>query len=336
MDKRITVAHGGGGKLTHSLITGIFHKYFDNPLLLQNGDAAVFKVSEGEMSFSTDGYVITPWRFRGGNIGKLAVCGTVNDLAVSGAVPMYLSCGFIIEEGFELDSLEEIAASMAAAAKEAGISIVTGDTKVVPKGAADHVFIHTSGVGMLPRNVSISPSRIKEGDAVIISGTMGDHGTAIMLEREGFPIQSPVSSDCAPLNGMIREVTSKFGDKVHMMRDPTRGGVAATLNEIAEGLNFGIRLNEEQLPVKKEVVGICGMLGFDPLYIANEGKVLFIVPGEISDGVLEVLRSSRYGKDAAVIGCIESRYPGKVYLDTILGGSRIVDMPVGDQLPRIC
>lgn len=336
MSDIITLAHGSGGKLTHRLISEMFHKYFKNDMLLEAGDSAVFQVAGGKLAFTTDSYVITPIFFNGGNIGKLSICGTVNDLAVSGAKALYLSCGFIIEEGFELSKLEEIVKSMADTAAEAGVSIVTGDTKVVQKGAVDKIFINTSGIGIIPEGISISPSNIKAGDKVIISGTIGDHGTAILLEREKFNINSSLKSDCAPLNNMLHDVCNRFGSSVHVLRDPTRGGVATTLNEIAFDKSLGIKLIEDSLPVRNEVTGVCEMLGLDPLYMANEGKALLIVEDKYCDSVLEVLKKHNYGKDAAIIGEIVEQYPGKVFLETLTGGNRIVDMLVCDQIPRIC
>ncbi|MCX7708294.1 MAG: hydrogenase expression/formation protein HypE [Clostridia bacterium] len=332
----ITLAHGSGGKLTHNLISELFHKYFSNDLLLESGDAAVFDIDKGRMAFTTDSYVITPIFFKGGNIGKLAVCGTVNDLAVSGAKPLYLSCGFILEEGFPVKELEEIVKSMAETALEAGVAIVTGDTKVVQKGGADRLFINTSGVGVIADGISYSPSKIQEGDKIIISGTMGDHGTAILLEREKFQVQSSIQSDCAPLSGMIDAVLKKFGSAVRVMRDPTRGGVATTLNELVKDRSIGIRISEDELPVKDEVKGICEMLGLEPLYMANEGKILLAVDSEVCEEILKIMKEHPYGRDAAVIGEAVKDYPGKVFMHTLTGGNRIIDMLVGDQLPRIC
>ncbi len=290
----------------------------------------------GQMAFTTDSYVIHPLFFRGGNIGKLAICGTVNDLAVCGAIPKYMSCGWIIEEGFPLGELEEIAESMAATAREAGVFIVTGDTKIVPRGCADKLFLNTSGVGFIPEGLRLSPALIRPGDQVIVTGTIGDHGTAILIEREQLQVETGLASDCAPLNGMLERVTASMGGAVRLMRDPTRGGVATTLNEFTEGQDFGIRLEEHALPVKGEVSGLCGMLGMDPLYIANEGKALLIVDGAQADQAMELLRSHPCGREAAVIGEVVADHPGKVYMRTLAGGHRIIDMLVGDQLPRIC
>ncbi|AHV97390.1 hydrogenase expression/formation protein HypE [Paenibacillus sabinae] len=336
MSEIITLAHGSGGKLTHQLIQGIFQKHFRNDWLLEGGDSAVLETLPGQMAFTTDSYVIHPLFFRGGNIGKLAVCGTVNDLAVCGAIPKYISCGWIIEEGFPLGELEEIAESMAATAQEAGVFIVTGDTKIVPRGCADKLFLNTSGVGFIPKGLRLAPALIRPGDQVIVTGTIGDHGTAILIEREQLQVETGLASDCAPLNGMLERVTASMGGAVRLMRDPTRGGVATTLNEFTEGQDFGIRLEEHALPVKGAVSGLCGMLGMDPLYIANEGKAVLIVDGAQAERAMELLRSHPNGQDATVIGEVVADHPGKVYMRTLAGGHRIIDMLVGDQLPRIC
>lgn len=336
MDERITLAYGSGGKLTHQLISTLFYRYFGNDLLLEGGDSAVFETQNGRMAFTTDSYVISPVFFKGGNIGKLAVCGTVNDLAVSGAVPRYLSCSFIIEEGLKLEDLESIVKSMADTAKEAGVSIVTGDTKVVQKGCADRIFINTAGIGLIPSNVNFSVKNIRKGDKIILSGTMGDHGSAILLEREGLNIQSNIASDCAPLNLLLQPVIRKYSGDIRVMRDPTRGGVATTLNELIGGSGLSINLCEDAMPVREEVKGVCEMLGMDPLYMANEGKVLIIADGDQADGIVTLLKESPYGKDAAIIGTVTDHFPDKVYISTLAGGSRIVDMLTGDQLPRIC
>lgn len=336
MSEYITLAHGSGGKLTHRLIADVFYKYFGNELLLEGSDSAVFNIDSGRMAFTTDSYVISPVFFKGGNIGKIAVCGTVNDLTVSGACPRYLSCGFIIEEGFRLQDLEAIAESMAETAKEAGVQLVTGDTKVVQKGCADKIFINTAGIGSVPDYVNLSAKNIKAGDKIILTGTMGDHGTAILLERENLRVQSSIASDCAPLNSMIGPVLKKYASAFRVMRDPTRGGVATALNELISGTGLSISLNENFLPVKEEVKGICEMLGMDPLYMANEGKALIIADESLADNILEALKESSYGKNASIIGTVLDEYPNKVIINTILGGHRIVDMLTGDQLPRIC
>lgn len=336
MDDVISLAYGSGGKLTHRLINDLFYQYFSNETLLEGGDSAVFQPETGRLAFTTDSYVISPIFFRGGNIGKLAVCGTVNDLTVSGAVPRYLSCGFIIEEGLKFEELEQIVQSMAETAKLAGIGIVTGDTKVVQKGCADHVFINTSGIGFIPENITLSTKKIRAGDRVILTGTMGDHGTAILLEREDLKVRSEIASDCAPLNLLLEPVLERFPDDVRVMRDPTRGGVATTLNELIAGTGLSIRLHQESLPVRDEVKGICEMLGMDALYMANEGKALIIADGNQADGIVRLLKENPLGKDAAVIGAVTNDYPDKVYMSTLAGGSRVIDMLSGDQLPRIC
>ena len=334
MSEVITLAHGSGGTLTHELINKIFYKHFQNDLLDSENDAAVFN-AEGKMAFTTDSFVITPVFFKGGNIGKISVCGTVNDLASMGAIPKYLSCGFIIEEGLKFSELERIVEAMAETAKKAGVKIVTGDTKVVGKGACDKVFINTAGIGFIPEGRVTGGNMAKPGDKVILTGFMGDHGTSILLEREDMGISADLSSDCAPLNGLVEkiyEVTSN----AHVLRDPTRGGVATTLNEIASQSGVDIKLYEEKLPVRDEVQGICDMLGMEPIYMANEGKMLVIVPGDVSEKVLDAIRSHEYGVNAEIIGdVLESKSP-RVLLKTYSGGTRVVDMLTGDQLPRIC
>lgn len=335
MSEFITLAHGSGGKAMHDLIRDIFMSRLSNEILDKANDAAQLDVPAGRLAFTTDSYVVSPIFFKGGNIGKLAVCGTVNDLAASGAVPLYLSCGFIIEEGFPVSQLEEIVHSMSETAKECRVKIVTGDTKVVQKGAADKLFINTTGIGAIPAGVNISGANAKPGDKVIISGTIGDHGCTIMLERERLGITSSISSDCAPLGDMINNLL-KAVKEVHVLRDPTRGGLAASLNEIAQQSGKGIRLYEESIPVKDEVRGICELLGLDPLYIANEGKMIVIVPAETACEAVAALRSDKYGVDACIIGEVVENPSGRVYMQTITGGSRIIDMPAGEQLPRIC
>jgi hydrogenase expression/formation protein HypE len=335
LNEFITLAHGSGGKPMHELVGSLFKKYLANDLLLEGDDSAPLTMPAGKLAFSTDSYVISPIFFRGGNIGKLSVCGTVNDLSTSGAVPLYLSCGFIIEEGFRISELGEIVASMAATAGECGVKIVTGDTKVVPKGAADKLFINTSGIGLIPDGTDISGRNARPGDKVIISGTLGDHGCAVLLDREKLGIKSDIQSDCAPLSGMVREVSEGAGG-VHVLRDPTRGGLATTLNEIAQQSGVTIKLFESALPVRQDTQGICGMLGLDPLYLANEGKMVYIVENESAGRALSILRNHRYGRNAEIIGEITDMPGNRVYLETITGGSRILDMLQIDQLPRIC
>ncbi len=335
MSDVITLAHGSGGKKMHDLIKDIFKKHLSNEILDSGDDAAQFSVDSGRLAFTTDSYVISPVFFKGGNIGKLSVCGTVNDLAAAGAKPVYLSCGFIIEEGFPLDRLEEIVKSMAETAAECGVSVATGDTKVVQKGSADGIFINTSGLGLIPEGINISGRNARAGDKIIVTGTIGDHGCAIMLEREKLGIISHIESDCAPLAGMIQALISEV-PQVHVLRDPTRGGLATTLNEIASQGNVGIKLYEDRIPVGGETRGICEMLGLDPLYIANEGKMVVILPGNAAEAALRVLRSHKYGVSSEIIGEVLEAPQGKVFMKTFAGGSRILDMLVSDQLPRIC
>jgi hydrogenase expression/formation protein HypE len=335
MSDIITLAHGSGGKLTHNLIRDIFVKHLSNDILLQGDDSAKLELNSGKLAFSTDSFVITPIFFKGGDIGKLAVCGTVNDLAASGAKPLYLSCGFIIEEGLPVEELERIVESMGRTARDCGVKIVTGDTKVVQKGAVDKIFINTSGIGEIYENVNASGTNAKPGDKVIITGTIGDHGCSILLEREMLNITAEIRSDCAPLNKLV-EAVADITEDIHVLRDPTRGGVATTLNEIAVQSKVGIRLFEDQIPVRDEVAGVCEMLGMDPLYMANEGKMLIIIPDNSVDKVMEVLKSSEFGKNSRIIGEVVETPAGKVFMKTITGGNRIVDMLVGDQLPRIC
>lgn len=335
MNEFITLAHGSGGKPMHELVGSLFKKYLANDLLLEGDDSARLTVPAGKLAFSTDSYVISPIFFRGGNIGRLSVCGTVNDLSTSGAVPLYLSCGFIIEEGLKISELGEIVASMAATAAECGVRIVTGDTKVVPKGAADKLFINTSGIGLIPDGADISGRNARPGDKVIISGTLGDHGCAVLLDRENLGIKSDIQSDCAPLSGMVREL-AEGAVGVHVLRDPTRGGLATTLNEIAQQSGVTVKLFESALPVRQDTQGICGMLGLDPLYLANEGKMVCVVEKESAGRALSILRNHRYGRNAEIIGEITDMPGNRVYLETITGGSRILDMLQIDQLPRIC
>jgi hydrogenase expression/formation protein HypE len=332
---KILLAHGSGGRLSHELIEKVFKTRFSNALLNQGDDAAECKIqnSKFRMAFTTDTYVVKPLFFPGGDIGRLAVCGTVNDLAMKGAKALYLSAGFIIEEGFSLETLEKVADSMAAAAKEAGVSIVTGDTKVVDKGACDGLFINTSGVGVIPEGVNISGSLAVPGDVVIISGSIGDHGAAVINARNNFGLSGNLLSDVAPLNGLAGALL-KAG-LIHVLRDPTRGGLATTLNEIAMQSKVTINIEEEKIPVKQEVKGACEMLGMDPLYVANEGKLIAIVPQEDSEKILSVMRQYPLGKDAAMIGKVEAGQP-QVLLTTFLGSKRPLMMLEGEALPRIC
>jgi hydrogenase expression/formation protein HypE len=335
MEQKITLSQGSGGKPMHELIENIFAKHLANELLLAGDDGARISMPAGRLAFSTDSYVIHPLFFKGGNIGKLSVCGTVNDLSTSGAVPKYLSCGFIIEEGFSVQQLDEIVCSMAETARECGVLIVTGDTKVVPKGAADKLFINTAGIGLIPEGTDISGSHAKPGDKVILSGTLGDHGCAILLEREQLGISADIKSDCAPLAGMVQELLAA-APGVRVLRDPTRGGLATTLNEIALQSHTGIKLYESSLPVREEIRGVCELLGMDPLYMANEGKMIVVVEAGEAENALAALRKNKYGAQATVIGEITDRPKERVFMETLAGGSRILDMLQREQLPRIC
>lgn len=331
----ILLDHGSGGKVSHALFSDLVLPLFNSPELARQDDGAVFDVPAGRMAFSTDSYVVDPIFFPGGNIGDLAVNGTVNDISMCGAKPLYISCGLIIEEGFPLEDLRTILETMAASAKKAGVRIVTGDTKVVPRGKADKIFINTSGVGVIPEGVDVSGNRARPGDKVIVSGTIADHGITILSEREGLRFDSDVRSDSAPLNHMVQAILES-GCEVHVLRDPTRGGLGTTLNEIAVQSGAGIRLYERDLPVRGSVQGTCELLGFDPLYIANEGKLIAIVPEADADKVLEIIRADEFGKEAVIVGEVTEADPGRVVLETLIGGTRIVDMLAGEQLPRIC
>ncbi|WP_207689745.1 hydrogenase expression/formation protein HypE [Desulfonema limicola] len=333
---KILLDHGSGGKLSHKLISEILVPIFDNPILSSMDDGAVFEIPKGKMAFSTDTYVVDPIFFPGGDIGELAVNGTVNDIAMCGASPVYLSAGLIIEEGFSIHDLEKILKTMEKAARKAKVYIVTGDTKVVPKGAADKIFINTSGIGMIYDKADTASSNAKPGDKIIISGTMADHGITILTQREGMKFDTSIKSDTAPLNHVVKNMLTDYPQAVHVLRDPTRGGVGTALNEIAESSKAGIKIYEQRLPVKKEVAGICELLGFDPLYIANEGKFIAVVSPDMADQVLKLIHEDEYGRDACIIGQVTDDHPGRVFMETSIGGTRIVDMLTGEQLPRIC
>ncbi len=334
-DERILLAHGSGGKLSHELVAQVMLPAFANPALDVLHDGARVEAGGAKLAFTTDSYVVKPLFFAGGDIGKLAVCGTVNDLAVSGAVPLYLSAGFIIEEGFPVADLRRIVASMRAAAAEAAVAIVTGDTKVVEKGAVDGIYINTAGIGAVMAGTDISPLNARPGQDVILSGPVGDHAVAVMAGRHGLELPATVASDCAPLGGMLKAVLTAV-PSVAVLRDPTRGGLATTLNEIAVQANVGIMVDEAAIPVRPEVRAVCDILGFDPLYLANEGKVIIFVESLHSEKVIAVLRSHPYGREARVIGRVAAAPAGQVGLRTGIGGVRLLDMLVGDQLPRIC
>ena len=334
-DGKVDMTHGSGGRAMAQLIEELFVARLDNALLRQANDQAAFEVPAGRLVMSTDGHVISPLFFPGGDIGSLAVHGTVNDVAMAGARPLYLSAGFILEEGFPLADLERIVASMAEAANRAGVPVVTGDTKVVERGKGDGVFITTTGVGLVPPGVNISGDRARPGDAVLLSGTMGDHGVAIMSSRENLSFETAIESDSAALHGLVAEMVAAVPG-IHCLRDPTRGGLATTLNELALQSGVGMQLTESAIPVRPAVAAACELLGLDPLYIANEGKLICICPAEDAERLLEVMRAHPLGREAARIGEVVEDPHGFVRMQTGFGGSRVVDWLTGEQLPRIC
>ena len=348
-NEHILLSHGSGGRQSYELIEPVLKKHFKNEVLSQGDDSAKIllnkilqdgnekdTINKSAIAFTTDTYTVTPIFFPGGNIGDLAINGTVNDLSASGSTPLYLSVGFVLEEGLPISDLEKIVATMSECAEKSGVKIATGDTKVVNRGQCDKIFINTSGIGYIPHNVNVSGSNAKTGDAVIISGTIGDHGVAVMSEREGLDFQSTVKSDSCALNRLVSAVISKYPEQIRVMRDPTRGGLATTLNEIALQSNIGIRLIEDSIPISDEVSALCEILGLEPLYIANEGKMLFICSKDIANDVVSILKSFPEGKDSAIIGEITDKFPGKVRIQTSIGGERFVDMLYGEALPRIC
>ncbi|MGQ9584933.1 MAG: hydrogenase expression/formation protein HypE [Anaerolineae bacterium] len=337
-DDVILLAHGSGGLLSHELMKQVFLRCFRNPMLEALGDSAVLgdAASGLALAFTTDSYVISPLFFPGGDVGKLAVCGTVNDLAVAGAEPRYLSAGFILEEGLPLETLERVVASMAQAAGEAGVQIVAGDTKVVERGSADGLFLNTAGLGIIPAGLHLTPANLRPGDMILVSGTVGDHGMAVMMQREGLAFRSPLVSDCAPLNGLIQGLLGACPGAVRCMRDPTRGGLATTLNEWARAAGAGIEVEEAAIPVREVVRAACEFLGLDPLYVANEGKAVVAVAPEAAEEALAALRGHPLGREAAVIGRVTEEHPRRVVLRTMLGARRVVEMLTGAQLPRIC
>ena len=334
MEKTITLAHGSGGKQTNELIDEVFKAHFANPNLTAD-DAAVLPAPTGKMAMSTDGFIVSPAFFPGGNIGKLSICGTVNDLACMGAKPLYLSCAFVIEEGFPMNKLEEIAASMEKTAKEAGVTIVSGDTKVAGKGQVDQIFITTTGVGQIAEGVETSGAKAEPGDAIIVTGDIGRHGCTILLAREDFGIEADVTSDCAPLWGAVEAVLDT-GSDVHVIRDATRGGVGTVLYEIAAQSDVGIKLDSTAIPVADEVRGVCGMLGLEPLYLACEGRLVIFAPKENADAILNALKQNEYCKRAAIIGEVTAEQPGKVVMTTEIGAQTLLPQPGGELLPRIC
>jgi hydrogenase expression/formation protein HypE len=343
-DNKVLLDHGSGGKISHSMMSDIILPLFNNPALAMLDDGATLDMgkdlTDKKLAFSTDTYVVDPIFFPGGNIGDLAVNGTVNDVAMCGANPLYLSVGLIIEEGLPLSDLETILKTMAEAAKKAGVAIVTGDTKVVPKGKADKIFINTSGVGIIPEKINVSGANAKPGDKIIISGSIADHGITILSSREDLKMSSDIKTDSAALNHMVKAIIDSKNE-IHVLRDPTRGGLGTTLNEIAAQSNVAIKIKENALPVKGAVTGMCELLGFDPLYIANEGKLIAFAPSEHAEQILEIIKNQEFGQDACIIGEVleensGNEKPGKVYMETLIGGTRLVDMLTGEQLPRIC
>ena len=335
-NEQIVMGHGAGGRMSHQLIQKAFLSAFANPALCAGDDAA--RLESGfhqNLAISTDCHVVFPLFFPGGDIGQLAVCGTVNDVAMLGATPLYLTAGFILEEGLPMETLRRVVASMKAAAQEAGVQIVAGDTKVVQRGKADGLYITTAGVGVILPHLTIGGAQARVGDAILLSGSIGDHGIAVLDARGDLGFQSTVQSDVAPLNHLIDAILDA-SHQVHVLRDPTRGGLATTLNEIASQSQVGIVLHEETIPVRREVAAACEMLGFDPLYVANEGKLVAIVAREDAEAVLRAMRSTRYGEESVMIGEVTADPPGRVLLKTTLGSTRIIDMLAGEMLPRIC
>ena len=332
---KILIAHGGGGTLTHQLITKIFLNQFGNEYLNQLHDGAILEINKTRLAFTTDSYVVNPIFFSGGNIGELAVNGTINDLVCCGAKPLFISTGFIIEEGFEIEDLWKIVLSMKAAADKANVMIVTGDTKVVEKGKGDKIFINTSGIGIVYDGLNISPQNVKVGDVIILNGRIAEHGIAIMSEREGLEFETKIQSDTAALNSLVDEIL-KVTKNISVMRDPTRGGIASALNEIASSANVKIEIYEEEIPISEDVLGACEILGLDPLYIANEGKILLFVQESDAEKVLNVMRNHPLGKESKIIGKVLDKGSPLVTMKTLIGSTRIVDMISGEQLPRIC
>lgn len=331
----IVLGHGGGGKLSAELIEHLFLPAFRNSVLENLGDSSVLSLPAGRLAFSTDSFVVKPLFFPGGSIGDLAVNGTVNDIAMSGAKPLFLSAGFIVEEGFPMSSLAQVVQRMARAAEIAGVQIVTGDTKVVERGHGDGCYINTAGIGVMPDGLRIGPTLAKPGDVVIVSGTIGDHGMAIMSVRENLEFETTIESDCAALNGLV-DAMLEVSREIHVLRDPTRGGVASSLNEIAGQSKVGIMIDETKVPVKPDVHSACELLGMDPIYVANEGKLIAIVAPEAAEAILARMQSHPLGKDAKIIGTVTDKHPGMLVARTGIGGTRVIAMQIGEQLPRIC
>lgn len=333
-ENTVTLAHGAGGKQTSELIEKVFKAHFSNPEFTAD-DAAVLNMEAGRLAFTTDGFIVSPFEFNGGNIGKLSICGTVNDLACMGAKPLYMTCAFVIEEGFPLDKLEEIAAAMEKTAKEAGVKIVAGDTKVAGKGQVDKVFITTTGIGRIMDKAHTSGKFAKPGDAIIVTGDVGRHGCTILLARDEFGIEADVSSDCAPLWGTVESMFDVTND-IHVIRDATRGGVGTVLYEIAEQSNVGITLDRESIPVDDGVRGVCGMLGLEPLYLACEGRLVIFAPESEAKKIVETLKKGKYSQNAAIIGRVTQDNKGKVIMETEIGSKTVLPQPGGELLPRIC
>jgi hydrogenase expression/formation protein HypE len=335
--ERIVLGHGSGGKMTHDLVSRLFLPLLDNPILRAGDDSGVIEVNTStRLAISTDAHVVAPLFFPGGDIGRLAVCGTVNDVAMIGAAPLYLTAGFILEEGLEVTVLKTIVASMQLAAVEAGVQIVAGDTKVVQRGYADGLYITTSGIGIIPQGVVISGANARPGDVIILSGPVGDHGIAVLVARGELGFVTDIQSDVAPLNHLVQAILSVSRAGVHVLRDPTRGGLATTLNEIAHQSQVGMMIHERDIPVRPAVTAVCEMLGFDPLYIANEGKLVAIVDPGIAEQVLMATQKTRYGEDSVIIGEVQEAPPGRVLMKTTIGSTRVVEILSGEMLPRIC
>ena len=332
----VQLAHGGGGLLSKQLVEGLIAPAFDNPLLAPLHDGAVLDLPAGRLAFSTDSFVVRPLFFPGGDIGSMAVHGTVNDLAMCGAMPLALSVAFILEEGFPMEDLARIVASLQEAAAEAGVPVATGDTKVVDRGKGDGIYINTAGIGRVRAGVELEPARIRPGDVVLLSGEIAVHGMAIMSVREGLTFETTLESDSASLHLLAARILDVGGEHVHVMRDPTRGGVASALGEIADGAGVGIEIQERALPLREEVRGACELLGLDPLYVANEGKCIAIVAPEVADGVLAAMRADPRGREAVRLGTVVAEHPGEVHLESLIGSMRMVQMMSGEQLPRIC
>jgi len=332
---QIVMGHGSGGRMSHELITGLFLPPLDNPILRAGDDGGVIEVNKNRFSISTDSHVVWPLFFPGGDIGRLAVCGTVNDVAMMGARPLYLTAGFILEEGLDIETLEKVIASMRSAAEEAGVLIIAGDTKVVQKGKADSLYINTTGIGLIQNGIDIGGARAIPGDVVILSGSIGDHGIAVLGARGDLGFETDIQSDVAPLNHLIAAIL-QTSNRIHVMRDPTRGGLATSLNEIARQSQVGIVIQEESILIKPAVNSVCELLGFDPLYVANEGKLIVVLAREDAQQVLMTMRNQHYGADSVIIGEICSEPQGRVLMKTSIGSTRVVDMLTGEMLPRIC